>query len=93
MSSLKEIVNNPTTVIVDVRTPMEYEMGHIAGAKNIPVDQIPYKTDEFKAFNTAVVVYCRSGARSSMAASILAQNGILNVYNGGGIGDMQFLVN
>lgn len=93
MSSLKEIVKNPSTVIVDVRSPMEYEMGHIPGAKNIPVDQIPYQTDVFKSFNTAVVVYCRSGARSSMAASILSQNGIANVYNGGGIGDMQFLIN
>ncbi|MBK6937645.1 MAG: rhodanese-like domain-containing protein [Chitinophagaceae bacterium] len=93
MSSLKELVKNPSTIIVDVRSPWEYEMEHIPGAKNIPLDQIPYKTDEFRLFKNPVVVYCRSGARSSMAASILAQNGIANVYNGGGIGDMQFLIN
>lgn len=92
MSNLKELVKNPSTVIVDVRSPMEYEMGHISGAKNIPLDQIPYKTNEFKAFNKPVVVYCRSGARSSMVLSILEQNGVANVYNGGGIGDMHFFL-
>lgn len=93
MATLKELVKNPNTIIVDVRSPMEYAMEHIPNAINIPVDQIPYKTDEFKRFTQPVVVYCRSGARSGMALGILQQNGITNVYNGGGIGDMQFLLN
>jgi len=93
MANLKELVKNPSTIIVDVRSPMEYAMDHIPNAINIPVDQIPFKTDEFKNFNKPVVVYCRSGARSGMALGILQQNGIKNVYNGGGIGDMQFLLN
>ncbi|MBN8686765.1 MAG: rhodanese-like domain-containing protein [Chitinophagales bacterium] len=93
MSSLKELVKNPTTIIVDVRSPMEYDMEHIPGAINIPVDQIPYKTAEFKTFQHPVVVYCRSGARSSMALGLLQQSGISNVYNGGGISDMHYLIN
>lgn len=93
MASLKELVKDPSTIIVDVRSPMEYAMDHIPNAINIPVDQIPYKTAEFKSFKNPVVVYCRSGARSSMALGMLQQNGITNVYNGGGIGDMQFLLN
>jgi phage shock protein E len=93
MATLKELVKNPDTVIVDVRSPMEFAQEHIPNAINIPVDQIPYKTDEFKNFRKPVVVYCRSGARSGMALGILQQNGITNVYNGGGISDMQFLFN
>jgi len=93
MANLKELVKDPSTIIVDVRSPMEFAMDHIPNAINIPVDQIPYKTAEFKSFNKPVVVYCRSGARSGMALGILQQNGITNVYNGGGIGDMQFLLN
>ncbi|MBE2229648.1 MAG: rhodanese-like domain-containing protein [Chitinophagaceae bacterium] len=93
MSTLKELVKTPGTVIVDVRSPMEFAMEHIPGAINIPVDQIPYKTAEFKAFNSPVVVYCRSGARSSMAQGLLMQSGITNVYNGGGIADMHYLIN
>jgi phage shock protein E len=93
MATLKELVKNPDTIIVDVRSPMEFAQEHIPNAINIPVDQIPYKTDEFKNFRKPVVVYCRSGARSGMALGILQQNGITNVYNGGGIGDMQFLFN
>lgn len=93
MASLKEIVKNPSTIIVDVRSPMEFAAEHIPGAINIPVDQIPYKTAEFRRFQHPIVVYCRSGARSSMALGLLQQNGISHVYNGGGIGDMQFLLN
>lgn len=93
MQQLQDLVRNPSTMIVDVRTPMEYESGHINGAINIPVDQIAYKLDTFKKNESPVVVYCRSGARSSMAMGILQQNGIRNVYNGGGIMDMHFLLN
>ena len=93
MANLKELVKDPSTIIVDVRSPMEFAMEHIPNAINIPVEQIAYKTDEFKRFKKPVVVYCRSGARSGMALGILQQNGIANVYNGGGIGDMQYLIN
>lgn len=90
---LKEIIKQASTVLVDVRTPWEYEMGHAPGAKNIPLDEIPSRIDEFKSIQQPVVVYCRSGARSGMATTILLQNGITNVYNGGGLADIQFLLN
>lgn len=93
MSSIKELVRNPSTVLVDVRSPWEYEMEHIPGAKNIPLEEIMYKVEEFKSFKSPVVLYCRSGARSGMAVSILKQNGVADVYNGGGLGEMQFLLN
>lgn len=93
MQLLKEIVKNPATVIVDVRSPWEFEMEHVPGAKNIPLEEVLYKVKEFKELHNPIVLYCRSGSRSGMAASILKQNGITDVYNGGGLEDIQFLLN
>ncbi|MEI2740285.1 MAG: rhodanese-like domain-containing protein [Chitinophagaceae bacterium] len=93
MSTLKELVKNQSTIIVDVRSTWEYETSHIPGAKNIPLEEFPYKVEEFKLMKSPIILYCRSGNRSGMAVSILKQNGVANVYNGGGLGDMQFLLN
>ena len=40
-----------------------------------------------------IIVFCRSGNRSGMAVSILKQNGVADVFNGGGLGDLQILLN
>jgi len=93
MSSLKEIVNHAQTSIVDVRTIMEYQSGHVEGAVNIPLDEVQSRINEFEKMSKPIVVYCRSGARSGMAMSILKQSGINEVYNGGGLADMQMLLN
>jgi rhodanese-related sulfurtransferase len=69
-------------LIVDVRSPAEYQNGHIKGSVNIPVDQIKSKVEQLKAKNQPVITCCRSGARSGMAKSILKASGI-EVYNGG----------
>lgn len=93
MNSIKELIKNPSTIVVDVRSPWEYEIEHIPGAKNIPLEEVAAKVEEFKSFKSPVVLYCRSGNRSGMAVTILKQNGVADVYNGGGLGDMQFLLN
>ena len=93
MKTLKELIKDPSTIIVDVRSAWEYEANHIPGAKNIPLEEVPYKVEEFKSFKSPVVLYCRSGNRSGMAVNILKQNGVADVYNGGGLGDVQFLLN
>lgn len=85
--NLKEVINGQST-FVDVRTPEEYAGGHVPGAINIPLDQIQKRLDEFKDMPKPVVAYCRSGARSSMATSILKQAGAQDVINGGGISDL-----
>ena len=41
MSTLKELIKNPSTVVVDVRSPWEYETSHIPGAQNIPLEEVP----------------------------------------------------
>lgn len=61
-------------VVVDVRTPAEFAEGHVEGALNVPVDQLPARLSELPADRT-VIVYCRSGARSSAAARTLRAAG------------------
>lgn len=92
MPTLRELVHDPNTVIVDVRSDWEFESGHVKGALNIPLDQVPSRIAEFKAMGQNIVVYCKSGGRSGMAQGILQQNGVANVFNGGGFGDMQILL-
>lgn len=74
--------------LIDVRTPQEFAGGHIAGAVNIPVEEIAGRLGEV-AQDQPVVVYCRSGNRSAQAAQILDQAGYAPVYDLGGIGAWQ----
>jgi rhodanese-related sulfurtransferase len=67
---------------VDVRTPAEFAQGSVKGAENIPLDQIEKQLVKFKGKKN-IIVFCRSGSRSSQAKAILEQNGIINVTNGG----------
>ncbi|MDA0242459.1 MAG: rhodanese-like domain-containing protein [Chloroflexi bacterium] len=75
-------------VLIDVRTPEEFASGHIAGAINIPVDEVSQRLAEFPT-DQPVVLYCRSGNRSAQAASILTSAGYNNLYDLGGIIDWQ----
>ena len=69
-------------LILDVRTPAEYARGHVAGSRNIAVQQLGSRLAEVKAWRHPVVVCCRSGARSSRAESLLRAAGV-EVINGG----------
>lgn len=68
--------------LVDVRTPAEFASGSVRGAVNIPLDSIQGQLAKFRD-KKSIVVFCRSGARSGQAKSILERNGIQNVVNGG----------
>jgi phage shock protein E len=68
--------------LVDVRTPSEFAQGSVKGAVNIPLDALNRSFDKFKN-KKHIVVFCRSGARSGQAKSILESNGFSNVINGG----------
>jgi phage shock protein E len=83
------MATNNNKTILDVRTPEEFNSGHVDGAINIPVDQVAARIEEIKEMPTPIVAYCRSGNRSGMAVSILKQHGITDVSNGGGIDDMR----
>lgn len=68
--------------LVDVRTPGEFADGSVKGAVNIPLSDLPSQLSQFKD-KKHIVVFCRSGNRSSQAKSILQQKGFQNVINGG----------
>jgi|JI8StandDraft_2_1071088.scaffolds.fasta_scaffold180116_2 rhodanese-related sulfurtransferase len=69
-------------IILDVRTPREFQSGHIKGSKNIPVEQVKSKLQEIKKWNKPVITVCRSGNRSGVAKSILLSGGV-EAVNGG----------
>jgi len=62
-------------LLVDVRTPEEYEQLHLDGARNVPLQTLA--TGELSALpkNTPIIVYCAVGARSARAAELLASAG------------------
>ena len=68
--------------LVDVRTPGEFAGGKVKGSVNIPLDKISAQLAKFKNKKN-IIVFCQSGGRSSQAKTILEQNGIANVINGG----------
>lgn len=70
-------------VIIDVRTPGEYQGGHIKGSKNIPLNVLSDKLSEIKKWNKPVIACCASGMRSAQATSVLKSNGV-DAMNGGG---------
>ena len=72
-------------VLVDVRTPEEYAAGHIPGAVNIPYDTIAGNPPA-KDKNALVIVYCRSGNRSSIAKRTLDAQGFTRVEDFGAVG-------
>ena len=75
-------------VVVDVRTVDEFMDEHFPKALNIPVNELSSRIGEIGPKNTAVVLYCASGARSAMGAKILKSLGFTDVINAGGLGDM-----
>lgn len=82
-TTLKAITTAKTNIFyVDVRTPAEFAQGSVKGAINIPLNQIENQLAKFIGKKN-IVVFCRSGSRSSQAKAILEQNGFTNVANGG----------
>lgn len=88
----KEIMDNQTGyVILDVRTPFEYEEEHIEGAVLIPDNEISQKAEQVLTDkDQLILVYCRSGRRSKLAADELVKLGYTNIKDFGGIIDWQY---
>ena len=72
--------------VIDVRTKEEYASGHIPGSILIPFDEIKAKAGQLpQDKNTEIVVYCRSGRRSAIAADTLIALGYNRIYDMGAI--------
>jgi len=69
-------------LLLDVREPHEYAEVHASGSLLVPLAQLKARMHEFRAFeNKPVVLICRSGQRSGVAAEMLVQQGFKSVYN------------
>jgi phage shock protein E len=69
--------------IIDVRSPGEYQNGHIKESVNIPLDTLENNLSKIKK-SKPVITCCASGMRSAKAESFLKSRGFQEVYNGGG---------
>jgi rhodanese-related sulfurtransferase len=67
--------------VVDVRTPAEFATGHVPGAINIPHDQMAARHAEVGPPSTPVILYCRSGRRTQVAAAALREKGFDTIYD------------
>ena len=90
----KEIMDSQEGyVILDARTQAEYEESHIPGAIVIPYDQIMEMAEsKLPNKNQLILVYCRSGRRSKLAADDLVKLGYTNIKEFGGIIDWPYEV-
>ena len=80
-------------IILDVRTQEEYDQGHIPGAIVISHEEITEKAEDVLADKEQLIlVYCRSGRRSKIAAEALVELGYTNIKEFGGISDWPYEV-
>ena len=88
----KNIMDNETDyIILDVRTEEEFSKGHIDGAILIPDYEITDKAEEILTDkDQLILVYCRSGRRSKLAADSLVTMGYTNIKEFGGIIDWPY---
>lgn len=82
---VKEFQETAGAVLLDVRTPQEYQCGHIPGSINAPLQTLGREDALPSDHNTPLFVYCHSGVRSGQAVRLLTQMVYVNVKNIGGI--------
>jgi len=84
-SEAVHLINHKNALVVDVRTEKEYKEGHVMNALHVPLGMLDDRIQELQAYkNEAVVMVCRSGARSAQAATKLKRQGFTDVHNIGG---------
>ena len=88
----KELMDTQTGyIILDTRTQEEYDQGHIPGAILIPYDEVLEKAEGILTEkDQLILVYCRSGRRSKIAADDLVKLGYTNIREFGGIIDWPY---
>lgn len=87
----KDMMDDSTVIIVDVRTLEEYTESHIPGAVLVPNESISDTLpDQLPDTDAQILVYCRTGNRSAQAAKKLIAFGYMYVYDFGGIIDWPY---
>lgn len=103
LNALKKLFSNTPPVaydellkngaqIIDVRTPGEFQQGHIKGSINIPLQVLPNQTNKIKK-GKPIILCCASGMRSASAKALLLSTGFTEVYDGGGWTSLQNKIN
>ena len=82
---------NSGALVLDVRTPGEYNGWHYPGALNIPLQQLEPRLDELGDRERPIIAYCTVGSRSHYAVMLLRSYGFSDVLNGGGLREMKRL--
>lgn len=86
VDQLNQVLKAQSPVIVDLRTPREFEQGHIAGAVNVPVDDLRANRTLLDAYkDKTVLLYCRTVNRTGRALGLIDGRGFKMIYalNGG----------
>lgn len=78
VGALKNLMGDSTPFLIDVRSSSEYKAGHIAGAINIPLQELDRHLDAIPT-NREVVLYCSTGYRSAMGVMALRLQGFTDV--------------
>lgn len=77
----ERIAKNESIILIDVREPFENDLSNLGGTL-IPLGTLPDELHQIEAYkNQEIIVYCRSGNRSSKACAYLAEQGFTNVRN------------
>jgi len=84
-----EMIESGERTVIDVRTPAEFDAGHVVGALNIDVNG-PDFSDRIAELDAddPYLVYCRSGNRSAIAASQMEDAGFKDIADAGGLADL-----
>lgn len=86
------VVDVANASVIDVRTPAEFDSGHLQGAENIDVQSASFTAEVSQLPRDAqYVVYCRSGNRSAAAISQMEALGFTNLVDGGSVADAEGL--
>jgi hydroxyacylglutathione hydrolase len=80
VQELNKLLPSRDFQLFDVRTPHEWDEGHLPGARYLFLGELPQKLRDLNP-DKPVVLYCASGYRSSLAASLLQASGFSNVQN------------
>ncbi len=80
VTEAKRRLNSREAVLIDIREPDEWQEGHVAGARHIPLGDLPARLGEVPQ-DRPVLLFCRSGNRSGRATALLRERGYTRALN------------